>query len=100
MKILLFPTRFFPAISGGDFYLQKLGKEFLKMNKGKANDTQNQVLFLTTNALDFGALHGKGKIIRENHRYYQKFENLAIKRFKSSQKEQQNVKDQESIDLQ
>ena len=97
MKILLFPTRFFPAISGGDFYLQRLGKEFLKMNKGNIKDTQNQLLFLTTNALDFGALHGNGKIILENHRYYEKFENLSIKRFKSSQK---NENFQESIDLQ
>ncbi len=100
MKILLFPTRFFPAISGGDFYLQRLGKEFLKMNKGNANDTKNQILFLTTNALDFGALHGNGKIIFENHRYYEKFENLSIKRFKTSQNYQQNGNIKEGNDLQ
>ena len=100
MKILLFPTRFFPAISGGDFYLQRLGKEFLKINKVNTKDTQNQILFLTTNALDFGALHGNGKIILENHRYYEKFENLSIKRFKSSQNYQKKGDYQESVDLQ
>ena len=100
MKILLFPTRFFPAISGGDFYLQQLGKEFLKMNKRITKDAQNQLLFLTTNALDFGALHGNGKVILENHRYYQKFENLSIKRFKLSQYDQQNINIQEGVDLQ
>lgn len=100
MKILLFPTRFFPAISGGDFYLQRLGKEFLKMNKGNTGDEQNQLLFLTTNALDFGALHGNGKIILENNRYYKKFENLTIKRFKLFQHYQKDGNNQESIDLQ
>ena len=100
MKILLFPTRFFPAISGGDFYLQQLGKEFLKMNKGKTKDLLNQLLFLTTNALDFGALHGKGKIILKNHRNYEKLENLSIIRFKSSQFYQEIDNNQESIDLQ
>ena len=100
MKILLFPTRFFPAISGGDFYLQRLGKEFLKMNKGNTDDEQNQLLFLTSNALDFGALHGNGKIILDNHRYYEIFENLSIKRFKSSQNYQNIGNCQEKIDLQ
>ncbi|QEE14829.1 glycosyltransferase family 4 protein [Promethearchaeum syntrophicum] len=100
MKILLFPTRFFPAISGGDFYLQRLGKEFLKINKVNLKQSQNQILFLTTNALDFGALHGKGKIIVENHRYYEKFENLSIKRFKSSQNNQKNGNFQENFYLQ
>ena len=100
MKILLFPTRFYPAISGGDFYLQRLGKEFLKMNKRNADDKQNQLFFLTTDALDFGALHGNGKIILENHRYYEKFENLLIKRFKLSQNNQQIESNQDSIDLQ
>ena len=95
MNILLFPTRFFPAISGGDFYLQRLGKEFLKMNRGRDKDSHNKVLILSTNALDFGALHGKGRYIFEKQKYYGQFQNLSLLRFKIQKIDHKEYKKEE-----
>jgi glycosyltransferase involved in cell wall biosynthesis len=76
MNIILFPTRFYPAISGGDFYIQRLGEYF---NKDKKEN--HQILFWTSNALDFGAIHGTGKVVKKSNRYYNVYNNLKIHRW-------------------
>ena len=91
MNIILFPTRFFPAISGGDFYLQRIGETFRKKNK-------DCIQFLTSNALDFSALHGQGKIIPNSSKFYSNYHNLPIKRFEISSNKK-NVEDNVSEPL-
>ena len=76
MNILLFPTRFYPAISGGDFYLQRIGEYFQKKKSGN-----HQILVWTSNALDFGAIHGKGKIVEKSNRNYTNYNNLKVRRW-------------------
>ncbi len=100
MNILLFPTRFFPAISGGDFLLERLGREFHYIKKRKSPISsispashvsptiipQNITIFTST-AIDFGALHGKGKIIARDHRYFSEYNNLLVRRFEIADSE-------------
>ncbi|UYP46369.1 D-inositol-3-phosphate glycosyltransferase [Candidatus Lokiarchaeum ossiferum] len=78
MKILMFPTRFYPAISGGDFYLERLGRELKRKQL-----QNNQVQFITTDAIDFAGLKGKGKIVAPNHRFFSRYKNLQIKRYRT-----------------
>ena len=85
MNILLFPTRFYPAISGGDFYLQRIGEEyqkhtFKKLLAQKTHDENNVTIF-SSDAIDFGRLRGKGRKVEENHSNYRQYRNLNIKRF-------------------
>ncbi|MHA1777639.1 MAG: hypothetical protein DRO88_04385 [Promethearchaeia archaeon] len=87
LNILLFPTRFYPAISGGDFLLERLGREFLRISKRsdleRLNLQEMNVKVLTSNAIDFGALRGNGRIIDTKHRYFSHYKNLDIYRYKS-----------------
>ncbi len=78
MKILMFPTRFYPAISGGDFYLERLGRELKRKSLNS-----NQVQFITSVAIDFGGLKGHGKVISTDHRYYSHYKNLQVKRYQT-----------------
>jgi len=85
LNILLFPTRFYPAISGGDFYLQRLGEEFQKKHY-KYRDPQNyfspnRVTFLSSDAIDFAALRGVGKTVSPTHKHFTSYHNLKIQRF-------------------
>ena len=85
LNILLFPTRFYPAISGGDFYLQRLGEEFQKKHY-KYHDHQdfflpNYVTFLTSDAIDFAALRGIGKVVPSSHKHFANYHNLKVQRF-------------------
>ena len=76
-NILYLPTRFFPSISGAEFYFQRIAEIFLK----KYKDCYNIDIF-TSNAIDFKALRDpNGKIIEENKKYYRKVTNLRINRF-------------------
>ena len=78
MNILLFPTRFFPAISGGDFYIQRLGEEFRRQHHFP------QVI--TSTAIDFAAVHGlKGREVQPRHRAFGKYHEVNIRRFKVEQ---------------
>ncbi|MFO8019465.1 MAG: glycosyltransferase family 4 protein [Promethearchaeia archaeon] len=74
-SILFFPTRFFPAISGAEFYIQRIAKLFQKQYNYK-------VKILTSNAIDFKALREKtGKKIENEHKYFHSVDNLDIKRY-------------------
>ena len=74
-NILYFPTRFFPAISGAEFYIQRIAEIFQKRYN-------YNVQILTSNAIDFKALrHKSGKSIEENDLYFQKINNLSVKRY-------------------
>ncbi len=92
MKILLFPTRFYPAISGGDFYVQRIGEEIKKTSLKKKRNQKNVADIITSNALDFGALRQKGKSIQKSHKNYVKYRNLSIKRLEvvDNQKSEKN----------
>jgi len=73
--ILYFPTRYFPAISGAEFYIQNMAEI---MNSKYNYDTQ----VYTSTAIDFKALReSSGRIIKSGERYYDKVNNLKITRF-------------------
>jgi len=74
-NILYLPTRFFPSISGAEFYFQRIA-EILTKNYNYKID------IFTSNALDFKALrNSNGKIINPNHKYFNRVNQLDIKRF-------------------
>ncbi len=76
-NILYIPTRYFPSISGAEFYFQRLAEIF----NSKFNDTYNGDI-VTSHAIDFKALRDpKGKIIDKNHKYFNIVNNLKINRF-------------------
>lgn len=85
MRILLFPTRYYPAISGGDFSLQRVAEELQKPRKRGANYhaqyQANQVHVFTSNAIDFAALHGVGKVVTAKHKHFTSYRNISITRF-------------------
>ncbi|MFX0022842.1 MAG: glycosyltransferase family 4 protein [Candidatus Hermodarchaeota archaeon] len=73
--ILYLPTRFFPSISGAEFYFQRMAE----ILTGKYN---YNVDIFTSNAIDFKALRSSdGKIINPNDKYYERVNNLFITRF-------------------
>jgi glycosyltransferase involved in cell wall biosynthesis len=73
LHILTFPTRFYPAISGGEFYIQRLCEAFQKK--------KHQVHLFSTNAIDFGALSGSGKLLSCQHKAYAGYHNLSVFRW-------------------
>ena len=74
-NILFFPTRYFPAISGAEFYLQRMA-EILTIKYNYNID------IYTSNAVDFKALRDpQGKIITNNEKDYNTVNNLKIHRF-------------------
>lgn len=74
-KILYIPTRYFPSLSGAEFYIQRIG-EILN------SKYQYDVDIFTSNAIDFKALRdSNGKILQENDKYYSQVNNLKINRF-------------------
>ena len=74
-KILYLPTRYFPAISGAEFYIQTMA-EIL-------NSKYNyQVDIYTSTAIDFKALRqSNGRIINIGDKHYDVVNNLKITRF-------------------
>jgi len=73
--ILYFPTRYFPAISGAEFYL----KSIAEIMKSKYNCI---VDVYTSTAIDFkGLRHADGKIINPGDNYYDRKNNLKISRY-------------------
>ena len=74
-RILFLPTRYFPSISGAEFYLQRMAEILSK----KYN---YEVEIFTSNAIDFKALrNSNGKIIHKNENHYDKVNHLKIHRF-------------------
>ncbi len=81
MRILFFPTRFFPAISGGDFYMQRIAESF-KKNLKESNNNPHQVQIISSNAIDFAGIRGapNGKFVTVQHKNYSKYNQLDVKR--------------------
>ena len=74
-RILFLPTRYFPSISGAEFYLQRMAEILSK----KYN---YDIDIFTSNAIDFKALrHPDGKTINENDKNYDLVNDLKIQRF-------------------
>ncbi|MFX1311313.1 MAG: glycosyltransferase family 4 protein [Promethearchaeota archaeon] len=74
-KILYLPTRYFPSISGAEFYLQRIA-EILSTKYNYNID------IFTSNAIDFKALRfNRGKTIDKQDRFYESVNNLKINRF-------------------
>ena len=74
-RVLFLPTRYFPSISGAEFYLQRMA-EILSKNY------DYEVDIFTSNAIDFKALRNpKGKTIDKKDKYYNTVNNLKINRF-------------------
>lgn len=74
-KILYLPTRYFPSISGAEFYFQRLAEIFTKRKKYNID-------IYTSNAIDFKALRSpRGRTIKKNEKYYDKVNNMVINRF-------------------
>ncbi|MDX1797363.1 MAG: glycosyltransferase family 4 protein [Candidatus Lokiarchaeia archaeon] len=73
--ILYLPTRFFPSISGAEFYFQRMA-EILTTNYNYNID------IFTSNAIDFKALRNfNGRTINRNDKYFDRVNNLSINRF-------------------
>jgi len=74
-KILYIPTRYFPSISGAEFYFQRIAEILTK------NFNYNIDIY-TSDAIDFKALRDpSGKIIDHKNRFYKEVNNIIIKRF-------------------
>lgn len=74
-RIVFLPTRYFPSISGAEFYFQRLA-EILTQKKCYEID------IYTSNAVDFKALRSKhGRVINKNNKYYDSVNKLEINRF-------------------
>jgi len=74
-NILYFPTRYFPAISGAEFYIQSVAEILnLKYNY--------DIHVYTSTAIDFKALREPSRrIIKLGEKYYDNVNNLKITRF-------------------
>ena len=73
--ILFLPTRYFPSISGAEFYLQRMAEILSKKY-------DYEVDVFTSNAIDFKALRNpKGKTINKKEKYHDMVNNLKINRF-------------------
>jgi len=74
-KILYLPTRYFPSISGAEFYLQRMAE----ILSSKYN---YEIDIFTSNAIDFKALRDiNGKTIDKPNKFYHSVNNLKINRF-------------------
>jgi len=74
-KILYLPTRFFPAISGAEFYIQRIAEIFTK-------SFNYEVDIYTSDAIDFKALKDpKGKIIKRSDKNYYSVNQLQVNRY-------------------
>lgn len=74
-NILYFPTRYYPAISGAEFYIQSIAEIFYLKYDYEVN-------IFTSTAIDFKALREpNGRIINLGEKYYERVNNLKITRF-------------------
>jgi len=73
--ILYLPTRYFPSISGAEFYFQRMAEILTAKYNYKID-------IYTSNAIDFKALWSSiGKTINKNNKYFDRVNNLKINRF-------------------
>ena len=73
-SVLFTPTRYFPSISGAELYIQRLA-EILKSNY------DIYVKVLTSNAVDFRALHSSnGRVIKPYSKYFEFVNNIEVYR--------------------
>ncbi len=83
-NILYLPTRYFPSISGAEFYFQRMAE--ILTTKYKYN-----IDIYTSNAIDFKALRdSNGKRLFKDNKYYDKVNNLKINRFQVNYNLSQN----------
>ncbi|UCD02277.1 MAG: glycosyltransferase family 4 protein [Promethearchaeota archaeon] len=74
-KILYLPTRYFPSISGAEFYFQRMAE--LLTTKYNYN-----IDIYTSNAIDFKALrNSSGRTITPDNKYFNQVNNLKLNRF-------------------
>ncbi|MHA2325595.1 MAG: hypothetical protein ACXACB_09350, partial [Promethearchaeota archaeon] len=74
-NILYLPTRYFPSISGAEFYFQRLA-EIL------TSEYNYNIDVFTSNAIDFKALRDpKGKIINRQSKFFNKVNSIKIYRY-------------------
>ncbi|MFX1501718.1 MAG: glycosyltransferase family 4 protein [Promethearchaeota archaeon] len=77
-SILYLPTRYFPAISGAEFYFQRMAEILTKKYRYNID-------IYTSNALDFKALRNPtGKVINSDNKYFNRVNNLNVNRFSVS----------------
>lgn len=78
--ILYLPTRYFPSISGAEFYVQRIA-ELL------SSKYHYHVDIYTSNAIDFKALRStEGKSIDSNNKFFEYVNHLKINRFPIEEK--------------
>ncbi len=83
-KILYLPTRYFPSISGAEFYFQRMAEILTTKYKYSID-------IYTSNAIDFKALRdSNGKRLFKDNKYYDKVNNLKINRFQVNYNLSQN----------
>ncbi|MFX1495401.1 MAG: glycosyltransferase family 4 protein [Promethearchaeota archaeon] len=74
-KILYLPTRYYPAISGAEFYLQRMA-EILTSRYKYCID------IFTSDGIDFKSLRdSKGKVIKSTNKYFSNVNKLNINRY-------------------
>ncbi|TKJ22537.1 MAG: hypothetical protein CEE43_06505 [Promethearchaeota archaeon Loki_b32] len=74
-NILYLPTRYFPSISGAEFYFQRMAE--LLTTKYNYN-----IEIYTSNAIDFKALrNSSGKILTPDNKYFYEVNSLKVNRF-------------------
>jgi len=74
-NVLYLPTRYFPSISGAEFYIQRIAEILTSKFNYNAD-------IFTSNAVDFRALrHPEGKIIEKTDPLFDRVNNLKINRF-------------------
>jgi glycosyltransferase involved in cell wall biosynthesis len=94
-NILYLPTRYFPAISGAEFYLQRMA-EIL------TSKYHYRIDIYTSNAIDFKALRDpSGKIIKKEEKQFKTVRNLKINRYsiKYDASLEEKIKDIKSIPI-
>lgn len=75
MNVFHFPTRYFPAISGAEYYIQRISEVLNKKYDVKVD-------IFCSDALDFSALKKiEGKNVYSRNKFYQEVNGLKIKRF-------------------
>ncbi|MFX1233259.1 MAG: glycosyltransferase family 4 protein [Promethearchaeota archaeon] len=74
-KILYLPTRYFPAISGAEFYMQRMAETLAFKYKMKAE-------IFTSDGIDFKSLREtEGKRITRDNKYFSQVNKLRVNRF-------------------
>ncbi len=71
MLPLYFPTRYYPAISGGDLFIMRLSKVTGGYYKEK-------YVILTSNAIDFAGLRNEGVVLTQDQKYFSEVHGVKI----------------------